>query len=115
VIRPGFAEEQPEAAVGFLRAVYKVNDMIRNDLEGVLPLVERYFNEIGVKLAPEHIRGGFDTMVFPSMEDALERLRSGEVKQALESTASFLVEIGSLDGNPEIDFINTELLEQAMA
>lgn len=115
VIRPTFAEENPEAAVGFLRAVYRVNDMIREDLESALPLVEKYYNEIGVKLAPEYIPGGFDGAVYPSMKEALERMKSGEVKATLESTSEFLVDIGSLDAKPDVNFITTEYLEKASA
>lgn len=113
VVRPDFAKEHPEATAGFVRATYRVNDLLRTKLNETLPLAERYFNEIGLKLPPELVKGGFLTQEYPSIEESLKRFRSGEVKKALESTSDFLVEIGSLEKKADVTFVTTEYLEKA--
>jgi ABC-type nitrate/sulfonate/bicarbonate transport system substrate-binding protein len=115
VVRPAFAKEHPEATVGFLRAVYRVNDMLRTKLNETLPLAERYFSEVGLKLSPELIKGGFLTQDYPSIEESLKRIRSGEVQKALESTSEFLVEIGSLDKKADVKFVTAKFLEKVAA
>jgi len=111
VIRPQFAEAHPEAAAAFLRGVYRVNDMVRTRLSEMLPLAKRYFDEIGLKLSPDIIEGGFATATYPTIEDTIKRFNSGEVAKALESTSDFLVEIGSLEKKPEIKFVTARYLE----
>ncbi len=115
VIRPDFAKKNPKAAVGFIRAVYRVNDLLRDKRQEMLPLAKKYFNETGLKLTDDQISGGFDVQRYPSIADTLQRFQSGEVKEALLATSRFLVEIGSLEKTPDINFITTDYLKQALA
>lgn len=115
VIRPAFAQENPEAAAGFLRAVYRINDMMSTRLSEALPLADRYFKEIGLKLDPAIVKGGFGTSLYPTIEESIKRIKSGEVATALKQTSEFLVEIGSLEKMPEINFVTAKYLELAKA
>lgn len=114
VIRPAFAQENPEAAVAFLRAVYRINDMLRTRPTETYPLAERYFNAVGLKLDPTVVKGGFEMGLYPSIEESIKRIKSGEVAQALTKTSEFLVEIGSLERVPEINFVTAEFLEKTL-
>jgi ABC-type nitrate/sulfonate/bicarbonate transport system substrate-binding protein len=115
VVRPAFAQENPEAVVAFIKALYRMNDMLRTRLNEALPLAERYFKEIGLKLDPAIVKGGFGTALYPSIEDSIKRITSGEVATALKQTSEFLVEIGSLEKKPEINFVTAKYLELAKA
>ena len=115
VLHPKFAKEHPEAAAAFIRAVYRVNDKVTNNFDEMLRLSAKYFDEIGIKLPPDQIKAGFEVETYPSIDESLQKFKSGEVKAALEQSAKFLVSIGAMDSLPNIDFVTSQFLELAKA
>jgi len=115
VIHPAFAKANPEASAAFIRAVYRVNALMVSDYPRMLNLAVKYFDEVGVKLTPEHMRLGFEVQTYPTVEESIARIKSGEIRTALEQAAKFLVSVGAMESVPQIDFVTSEFLEAARA
>ncbi len=114
VIHPDFIKAKPQAAAAFIRAVYRVNALMNTDFERMLALSNKFFNEIGLKLTPEQIRYSFKVQTYPSLEESLTLMKTGQIKTALEQAATFLVGVGAMESVPPINFINTEFIEAAI-
>ena len=115
VVHPAFAKANPEATAAYLRAVYKVSALMRSDYPKMLILANKYFDEIGLKLSPEHIRYSFEVQTYPSVEESITLLKSGQIASSLEAAAKFLVGVGAMETVPPIDFVTPEFLERARA
>jgi ABC-type nitrate/sulfonate/bicarbonate transport system substrate-binding protein len=113
VIQPKFAEAHPQAAAAFLRAAYRVNEELNKDRPKMLGLTQKYLNEVGIKMTPDDVKASFETMTFPNVDESLDRMKSGEVKRALQQSAKFLVSIGAMDKVPDINFVTAKYLEMA--
>lgn len=114
VIHPKYAKEHPDGASAFIRAVYRVNDKLTNDQQSMMPLIKKYLAEIGSKLPEKDIKPMIDVQSYPSPEESLELINSGQVKGALEQSAKFLASIGAIESVPKIDFITTKFIEDAI-
>ena len=115
VMHPAFAKANPEAATAFVRAVYKVNALMVSDYPKMLNLANKYFDEIGLKLSPEHIRYSFEVQTYPSIEESITLIKSGQIANSLEAAAKFLVSVGAMETVPAINFVTPEFLERARA
>ena len=115
VVHPDFAKANPEATAAFVRAVYKVNALMVSDYPKMLSLANKYFDEIGLKLSPEHIRYSFEVQTYPSIDESLALIKSGQIADSLEGAAKFLVSVGAMESVPQINFVTSEFLERARA
>ena len=115
VVHPAFAKANPEATAAYLRAVYKVSALMRSDYPRMLILANKYFDEIGLKLSPEHIRYSFEVQTYPSVDESITLLKSGQIANSLGAAAKFLVSVGAMETVPPIDFVTAEFLERARA
>ena len=115
VVHPDFAKANPEATTAFVRAVYKVNALMVSDYPKMLNLANKYFDEIGLKLSPEHIRYSFEVQTYPSIDESLALIKSGQIADSLEGAAKFLVSVGAMESVPAINFVTSEFLERARA
>lgn len=113
VVHPAFSQAHPEAAAAFIRAVYRVNALMNSDREKMINLSNKYLSEIGIKLTPEQIRYGFEVHTYPSVDETVRMMKSGEIKAALEQVAGFLVGIGAMQSAPDINFITPVFVEAA--
>lgn len=116
VVHPDFAEENPEAAAGFLRAVYRANEFITENHEEAVDHMEDYFLSIGVDAPRE--QADYETSVrqWLSLDEAIENIDSGETGDALKASAEFFVDAGVYPEAPPIDDLlaqGKELLEMA--
>jgi len=115
VVHPAFAKANPEATAAYLRAVYKVSALMRSDYPRMLNLANKYFDEIGIKLSPEHIRYSFEVQTYPNVEESIALIKSGQITNSLEAAAKFLVSVGAMETVPPINFVTSEFLERARA
>ena len=115
VVHPDFAKANPEATAAFVRAVYKVNALMVSDYPKMLNLANKYFDEIGLKLSPEHIRYSFEVQTYPTLDESLALIKSGQIADSLEGAAKFLVSVGAMESVPPINFVTSEFIERARA
>jgi ABC-type nitrate/sulfonate/bicarbonate transport system substrate-binding protein len=113
-LHPDFVEANREAAVRWLEAVYRANEMMANDVDEVLPLIREYLDEQGVQIDDASLELAISGRNWMSLEEAAELNNSGATEAGLRATAEFLTSIGNLDQVPDFDFIDTELLNEAL-
>lgn len=113
-LHPDFVKENRDAAVRWLEAVYRANEMMSSDVEEVMPLIREYLDEQGVEIDDASLELAISGRDWKSLEEAAELNSSGATEAGLRATAEFLTSIGNLDEVPSFDFIDTALLDEAL-
>ncbi|MGF2949053.1 ABC transporter substrate-binding protein [Microbacterium alcoholitolerans] len=113
-LHPDFVESNRDAAVRWLEAVYRANEMMSTDVDEVMPLIREFLDEQGVEIDDPSLELAISGRNWMSLEEAAELNNSGGTEDGLRATAEFLSSIGNLDEVPEFDFIDTELLNEAL-
>ncbi|PSL02842.1 ABC-type nitrate/sulfonate/bicarbonate transport system substrate-binding protein [Haloactinopolyspora alba] len=103
VVTPEFAEQNPEGAAAFLRAVYRANEFINQNHEKAVDHMEDYFLSIGVDAS--RAQADYETSVrnWLTLDEAIKSIESGETAGALKASAEFFVEAGVYPQAPPID------------
>lgn len=109
VITPDFADEDPEAAAGFLRAGYRANDFINDNFDEAVDYLLEYYDENGISGGRDQAEYEINIRDWFSIDRAIEDIESGETGDALKASADFFVKSGVYDSAPPVD----ELLEEA--
>lgn len=113
-LHPDFVKNNRDAAVRWLEAVYRANEMMESDVDTVLPLIREYLDEQGVEIDDASLDVALRDRDWMTLEEAAELNNSGATEAGLKGTAEFLNSIGNLDEVPAFDFIDTELLNEAV-
>lgn len=115
VVHPDFAADHPEAAAGFLRAVFRANEFINENHDEAVDHMVDYFLSIGVD-APRD-QADYETSVrdWLSLDRAIAEVESGQTAAALHASADFFVQAGVYPQAPPIDDLLAQGLELLIA
>jgi ABC-type nitrate/sulfonate/bicarbonate transport system substrate-binding protein len=113
-VHPEFAEEQPEAAARAIAAIFRANELLKDDLDTAMPSILAFFEGQGVELTEEDVRKQSERHSWYTLEESTDFLTSGRAEGALAQTAEFLVDSEQLDEVPEVDFLSPEIAEEAV-
>lgn len=113
-LHPDFVAENREAAVRWLEAVYRANEMMRDEPETVLPLIREFLDEQGVEIDDKSLELALSGRDWLGLEEAAELTGSGGTEEGIRGTAEFLHKIGNIDDVPDLSFVDTKLLQEAL-
>lgn len=116
IVTPAFLESNPDAAAGFVEAVYRANEFIRENREKALDMMLDYYQDAGIDGSREAAEFSMSFRDFPTLDEALEQMRTGEAEAALRATAEFFVAGGAYESVPDLaaDFAaGLEVIEAA--
>lgn len=111
VVTPKFAEENPEAAASFLRAVYRANEFIRDNHEEAVDHLLDYYQANGVSGGRDQADYEVRIRDWKTLDQAIAEIENGDTAAALTASAEFFVANGVYPTPPPIDDLLARGLE----
>jgi len=101
IVTNKFWKESPEAAAGFIEAVYRADEYMHDNPEKFLDYVTKYYKETGIALTKEQAAYSYSLRDFQTLDQAIADMESGQTIKDLTGTAKVLVGAGAYDAVPD--------------
>ena len=116
IVTSKFWNENPEAAAGFVEAVYRANQYMRDNPQAFIDKVMEYYKEAGIDQTRERAEYSYSLRDFQTLDEALADMESGKTIETLKATGDVLVAAGAYDAVPDFSAmqpIAVEILQAA--
>ena len=116
IVTSKFWQENPEAAAGFIEAVYRADEYMHANPDTFLDDVMEYYKDAGIEQDRDHAAFSYSLRDFQTLDQAIADMESGKTIEDLKGTAQVLVAAGAYDEVPdfsEMQPISLEILKAA--
>lgn len=103
IVTPKFAEENPDAAAGFVNAAFQANEYIVENPDKAVDYLLQYYQSVGIDGSEEKARYTLGYRDFQTLDQALADMKDGTTENTLRATAQVFVAGGSYDEVPDLD------------
>lgn len=110
VVTPRFAQEEPEAAAGFLRAATRATAFVNENQDQAVEYMLEYYDLYAITGSPEQATWEVEKRDWFTLDEVIDGIESGTSSSALTASAEFFVAAGIYPVTPPID----DLLEQGL-
>lgn len=110
VLTPRFAEEEPEAAAGFLRAATRATAFITEHTDRAVEYMLEYYDTYAITGSEEQATWEVEMRDWFTLDEVIDGIESGTSSAALTASAEFFVKAGIYPVAPPID----DLLEKGL-
>jgi ABC-type nitrate/sulfonate/bicarbonate transport system substrate-binding protein len=111
IVTSRFWKENPEAAAGFVEAVFRANEYMRTNPDKMFDHVMKYYKEAGIDQTRERAEYSYSIRDFLTLDEAIADMESGKTIETLEATAKVLVAAGAYDAVPDFKGMQPVALE----
>lgn len=116
IVTSRFWKENPKAAIGFVEAVYRANQYMRDNPDAFIDQVVKYYKEAGIDQTRERAVYSYSLRDFQTLDEAIADMESGKTVETLTATGNVLVAAGAYDRVPDfkdMQKISVEILKAA--
>jgi len=103
VITPRFADEEPHAAAGFLRAATRATEFINQNPDQSVEYMLEYYDTYAITGSEDQAAWEVEMRDWFTLEEVIDGIESGSSSAALTASAEFFVEAGIYPVVPPID------------
>lgn len=101
IVTSRFWKDNPDAAVGFVEAVYRADQYMHDNPKKFLDYVTQYYKDAGIALTEKQAAYSYSLRDFQTLDQALADMESGKTLKDLTTTAKVLVGAGAYDAVPD--------------
>jgi ABC-type nitrate/sulfonate/bicarbonate transport system substrate-binding protein len=101
IVTSRFWKENPQAAAGFVEAVFRADEYMRANPDKILDHVMKYYKETGIDQTRERAAYSYSLRDFLTLDEAIADMESGKTIETLKETAKVLVAAGAYDAVPD--------------